>query len=519
MYIKGPFAPWVPKPLMLLLILTFLFPLIAMNGVYTSNMTDIAGAFATYSEYISLANNATAIGMGVAGTIVMRVKMRFRSKEIMVFCTLVLAGLCYLIGTTDNILIVVIGSFLIGFFKMFAFMEMMLPVMFILSPSGERGRLYSMFYPLVLGVGQISSFLMADLIFKSSWQAPYFIMASVMLVIAALSLIFQHNQRFGFKVPLYQIDWLSVLLLTISAMCLNIGLTFMRQQGWFTSPLITGSLLSSIVLLVATIYRQKFLKRKLVNFDLIVQRVNLSHAFLLLLLMGAYLASSGIFTQYTLNVLAYNNLINARLNLWMIPGIVIAGILAFQGFKKKWPIKYYIVLGFIAFFVQTLMLYLMIQPQMNIEYLYLPMFLKGLGLGILFIGIWYYATLNLQLDDMLSIIGIMLMMRSFVATAFASAFLSWAAYQGQWQSLNDISMYLDMGNFSDGMSMYQSTQMNAMLASFKIVLGYLCWLIVPILIFVMTHHYGQWNNRRIVFLRKIVRGNTVRGYRFSKQTE
>jgi hypothetical protein len=152
---------------------------------------------------------------------------------------------------------------------------------------------------------------------------------------------------------------------------------------------------------------------------------------------------------------------------------------------------------------------------MNIEYLYFPMFIKGLGLGILFIGIWYYATLNLQIDDMLSLIGIMLLVRTFIATAFAGAIISWAAYQGQWQSLSDISVYLDTGDFSDGMSMYQTTQVNAMMASSKIVLGYLCWLIIPILIFVLTHHYGQFNNRRIVFLRKVIRGNRLRGYKFS----
>jgi hypothetical protein len=191
-------------------------------------------------------------------------------------------------------------------------------------------------------------------------------------------------------------------------------------------------------------------------------------------------------------------------------------MLAFQGFKKKWNVKYYIIFGFSAFFVHTLLLYLMIQPQMNVEYLYFPIFLKGLGLGALYIGIWYYAMLDMQIDDMRTIIGIMIMIRTFFATAFASAFLGWVAYQAQWQSMNDLSMYLDMGNFSDGLSMYSSTQINAVLDSFKIVLGDLCWLIVPILIFVLSHRYGQLNNRRIVFLRKIVRGNSVRGYRFIK---
>ncbi|QTY27203.1 hypothetical protein [Flavobacterium sp. CS20] len=308
---------------------------------------------------------------------------------------------------------------------------------------------------------------------------------------------------------------MSIVLFALCAMCFNAGLTFMRQQGWFSSPFITSSFLLGMLLLIVLIYRQKFLKRKIIKFQLIVQKRNIWYALILLLFLGVYLASTGIFTQYTLRVLGYNNLINAKLNLWMILGIVIAGILAFLGFTNKWNLKYYITLGFVVFFLHILMLYLMIQPQMNIEYLYFPIFLKGLGMGILFIGIWYYASLGLQRDDFLGIIGIMLMVRTFLATAIGGAIISWATYQGQWQSLNNISMYLDAGYFKNGMRIYQATQINAMLASFKTVLGYLCWLIVPILIIVLTHNFGQFNKRRIVFLRKVMRRNKLQGYRFT----
>lgn len=515
MYNKGPFATWVPKPLMLLLIILFLFPLLAIMGVYTSNTTDIAGALATYSEYISLANNATTIGMAVAVTIALRVKMRFRSKEIIACCTILLALFSYIIGTTDSPLVVVTGSFFIGFFKMFPIIEMILPVMFIVSPMGDKGQFYAIFYPVSICIGQLSSYFMSDLIFDSSWQAPYFIMSIIMLSIAALSLIFQHNLRFCFKMPLYQVDWLSLGMLSVSAMSLNVGFTFMRQQAWFSSPYIVGSLLLGLLLFAAVIYRQQFPKRKLIKFDLIIKKINVWYSLVLLIFLGFFLASSSIFIQYTVGVLGYNNLINAKLNLWMIPGIIIAGVYAFYSFKNKWRLKNYIATGFIAFFLHTLMLYLLIQPQMNIEHLYLPMILKGIGMGILFIGIWFYASMDLEMNDLLGIMGILLITRTFVATAFAGAIISWAMYQGQWQSLNDISMYLDNGEF--GMGIYQTTQINAMLASSKIVLGSLCWLIIPILIFVMTHHFGQFNYRRVVLFKKVIRGSRIRGYRLTSK--
>src|SRR5690625_7834324 len=116
MYKQGPCADWVPKPLMLLLIIIFLFPVLAVMGVYTGSTTSIAGGLGTYTEFISLANNATTIGMAIAITIALRIKMRFRSKEIIATSAIILAVVSILIATTQNPLGVVIGSFIISFF-------------------------------------------------------------------------------------------------------------------------------------------------------------------------------------------------------------------------------------------------------------------------------------------------------------------------------------------------------------------------------------------------------------------
>src|SRR5690606_24329070 len=120
--------------------------------------------------------------------------------------------------------VLVACSFLIGFFKMFPLIEMILPMMFILSPTGDKGRFYAIFYPLSIIAGQVASYYFTSFVFDSGYQSPYYIMAIIMLIIACISLIFQHNQRFCFKMPLYQIDWLSMIMLFISAMGLNIGL-------------------------------------------------------------------------------------------------------------------------------------------------------------------------------------------------------------------------------------------------------------------------------------------------------
>lgn len=515
MYNKAPFATWVPKPLMLLLIVVFTFPMIIVSGVYIGNSANIAGGLAVYGEYISLANNASVIGVCLGLIILLRIKMRFRSKEIVAGSAIILAILSIVCGTTDSPYVLVAASFLIGFFKIFPMLEMIIILMAILSPSGHKGIFYAIFTPITLLIGQVANYYLASMFADYSYQAPYYFMAIAMLVIAALSLIFQHNDRFSFKMPLYQIDWLSLLLLGGAGMSFNVFFVFMKQQGWFSSPYILGSLICGVLLLGFTIYRQKFIKRKMINFGILYKKPNILHSIVLLLFLGILLASAGIYSQYTMGVLGYNSQVSAGVNMWMIPGAIVAGAYGLLTFKKNWNIKAYISVGYISFFLHILCLYLLIQPQMNIEYLEYAMIIKGFAMGILFIGIWYYASLDLSINDLLGVIAILLMIRSFIATALGGAIVGWVSYQGQWQSLNDLSMHLDTGIIQNGMAINKNISINALMASGKVVLGAMCWLIVPILIFVLTHHYGRSNYRRAVFFRKIIKGNSLRGYQVS----
>lgn len=516
MYNRGPFAEWVPKPLMLLLIIVFMFPILAVVGMFNNNLTETVGMMGAYTEHATMAINATSIGMALALPLLMRIKMRFRSKEIMVASTILLALLVLMCGTTDNYAVFIICNLLIGFVKMFPMIEVVIPVMFILSPTGDRARYYSLFYPIAIGSSTLISYYLSQLIFDNGITHVYFLSAAVMLVLTVLSLIFQHNKRFSFKMPLYQIDWLSLLLLAASFMLLNYGLVFMKQQNWFHSPTISGSILIAVVLFILMVVRQKSLKRPLVHFDAFLKYGNVQHSLILLVFLGLYMGSSNVFMQWVMGVLGYNNLVVAKLNLWMLPGLVFGGALGVIGFKRQWNIKYYIWMGYVAFFLHTLLIYLIIQPNMNIEMLYLPTIIKGVGMVILFIAVWYYATFNLPSNTSLGVIGILLCFRTFIATGIASAVVGFLAYQMQWQSLQDMSNYWDVSLMGpEAMSGYGTAQMSALLASGKTLLGWFCWLIVPVTVVIFAHSYGRMNFRKWVLLRKLVTGNSIKGYRLN----
>ncbi len=512
MYNKGPFADWVPKPLMLLLIILFLFPILGVSGVFSNNMGDISGVMGAYTEHITMVNNAATIGMMLAMPILMRVKMRFRTKEIMVTCCVTLAALVLMCGTTHNYAVFVAGNLLIGFFKMFATLEIVIVVMFILSPTGDRKQFYSIFYPIAIGSSSLMFYYLSDLIFDYGITSAYYLIAAIMLGLAVLSLIFQHNQRFSFKMPLYQVDWLSMLLLTVSFMCMNYALVFMRQQNWLNSLSIQWTLIVSILTFIWLVVRQKGKKRPFIDFSGF-KLSSVKHSMILLIFLGFYLSSTSVFMQWNMGALGYNSLVNAKLGLWGLPGLILGGILGGIGFKKEWNIKYFILMGFGAFFLHSLLIYLTIQPNMNIEMFYLPVMLRNFGMVILFIGIWFYATNSLPAMASLGVIGILLAYRTFLVTGIAGAVMGFGSYQMQLQSLTDMSNYWDINLMGPAaIRGYGSMQIGALLASGKTMMGWLCWLFIPVALFILNHSYGKMNFRKWSLFRKKIKGNDEEGY-------
>ena len=210
-YNKGLFKSWVPKPVQLLLILIFTFVIMSVNPVNMGNISMMVGDLGTMSEYLMMANFASFIGMATSMPLVLRVKMRFRTKEIMIVSLAVTALLSFVIGTTEVPEIIVAASFLMGFFKMFMMMEFILPLMFILSPDGKRGKFYAVFYPFSIIAGNISGYYLAKLAYHTTWQYAHLLTAGICLLMILIVVIFQHNQRFARKMPFSQIDWLSTV--------------------------------------------------------------------------------------------------------------------------------------------------------------------------------------------------------------------------------------------------------------------------------------------------------------------
>lgn len=532
-YKLGLFHDWVPKPIQLLLIILLTIPILGISGVYSTNIGDMLGSQGMLTEDLMMASYASAIGMALVFPLALRTKQFFRSKHILIVTLSSLILLSFICATTDHAWVLIGANTLMGMIKAFAMMEVILPIMFIISPTGDRPKFYSVFYPLSIALAQVASYYATKLSFEHSWHTVYYYTMAILLFCLLLVLIFGHHYRGAKKVPFYQVDWLSFVLILSAMMLLNYVLSYGRILDWWNDQSIKFSLFGSVLLTIWFIQRQMILKRPFLSLE-VFKRKSVWMSLVFIFLMGTFFASSGIQSAFTTGVLKYSALSNAEINLMMALGAVAGGWFCFIWFRRKWSLKGLVCCGFSAFILYHLILFFLFSPVIEITDLAFPLFLKGLGLTILYISIGVYCADKLTLTELLAAVSILILFRSFIGPAFWGSVYSYELYAGQMKHTAFLVQHMDtndplltgrlnplvQGGMAQGKSvegaqslavssMWGTVQLQATLAAAKEIFG---WIVIGgglVLLFVLSYRFVPVDFRKLVNIRRRFRGQEI----------
>jgi|GEM_PF-1192931 hypothetical protein len=444
-YKKGLFKDGVPKPVGLLVLVWCLVPLMMVNGVYVTNLQDMTGNWGTMSEHITFANYASMAGMVAVYPLLLRIKGLLKSKDILVGSLLMQALLSLFCASVGYVPAVILGSFFIGFFKMMAMLEIIIPLMFVLSPQGDRARFYSVFYPISVVIGQAGAWLSAELAYHYQWQFMYYVVAAVLVVAIIAVMLSFHGDRTARKIPLYQVDWLSFTLFAAILMIFSYIFVYGKYEDWLHSPAIQGAAVVLPLLITWFVRRQLFRKRPFIDLTVLKYR-NLRLALLLMLLMQLLYSSSNVQSAFTTTFLRLSPLDNMILNTRMIWGALLAGIFCLVWFKRGGGFKPVIVLGFTCLLVQYVMCYFLVAPQTNVEAFYIPLVLKGASLLLLYVGIGLLAADKMPMLNLLNGGMMLLVVRNIAGPVLFTAMYSNMLYTHGVQHLTDLAANIDMYN-------------------------------------------------------------------------
>jgi hypothetical protein len=498
MYNRGLFHKWVPGLVQLLLIILLTAVVLLIKPINAANISLMSSSTGVLNEYYMWGNYAVIIGFSLVLPFIWRIKTRFRSKELLVTALSVMTVMTMIVAHTGIGEIVVAACFIFGVANMVAMVEMLLPIMGIISPDKEKKRFYAIFYPISIGSSQLGGFLASSLSLDIGWEALHHYGAATLLITAMVCVIVCHNQRFERKTAFYGIDWLGVTLYVTALMCMAYVFAFGKQQDWFNSSEIIVAFVLTIASIIALITRQLTIKRPFLSFK-IYKFKDVRYGLILLVAQGMFMGVGTIMSIYTSAILGYSWMTNAELSLMTLPGIILAGFVAFHWAKNKIPIKMYIFSGFAAYFLYTVMLYFIMVPELNIAQIYLPQILNGYGMCSLFIGIWIYVfdRVPAEMNFILPSVAPIMIFRSFIMMAFFVTLFGWLHYRFQWQSIGDMAVYFDpllVGQNQESISL-RNIQLGAVLAANKRLLGYILIAGLGVLTFVLFHQFGRLKYR------------------------
>ena len=513
MYNKGLFAEWVPKPIQLLLIVVFLLPVLVISGIYTGNLSFMVGSLGSNNAWIVFANYAGVVGMGVSLPIIFRYKLRFHTKFLMVRTLLFLAIASFMLATTDSNIVIVSCSFFIGFLKMFALIELIMPVMFIISPDGNRQRFYSIFYPMAIVVPQVAGYIMTRFGFQTYWQNANYIMAILMLFLTALAIVFMHNKRFDRKVKLFYVDWAGMVLYTAIFLAIAYFIAFAKQENYFRSGNIVFAAIVMVVGAFLYYINQNLTKRPFVNFGA-MKNYNVIHGIMMLLMLGFFLAGGSLQSKITIGILRFDSVMDNSFNLWMIPGLLLASAFSLMWLVNNKSLKIYILTGFSAFIFYYVFMYFLVSPNLSYEQLIIPNIFRGFGMGVLFIGIWLYALGNLSVDATLGVAAVLIIVRTMIGPGLWSLIFNYI--DGIWsaEALGNLAGKIDASAYSkrEAMGMFKMLNLDALMISTKRIYGVLIMLGGAVMVYVSLLNLEGLTTRELVLLGKRLKGKSVEGY-------
>ncbi len=508
------FRSWVPHWLVFVTAMIVLIPILLINGAYTGSNVDVSSFLGVLSEDISMAYYASSAGMALAYPVIPIIKPIATTKTIILivlFCQLILSLIC---ATTSYIEIIIVCSFFIGYFKAFTMIEIISIVMPFLSPSNTRNEFYSKFYPITICLGQLSLVLTAELAYRYQWQYMYYFMIALLLVAMLMVVICMAFGRRLIRIPFKEIDWFSFFQCAIVFMALLYICTYGKTNDWFASKNIVVASILVPVLGWMFVRRQLMTDKKpFVDFSILKNR-NSTVAHLFSFIMMFFASFTVLTSSYVNSVLHLDSTKANELYLYMIPGIILGGFICYYLFKKEVRMAWLIFIGFACFTLAIALLYFEVQPTGLYENLFLPMFLKGMGMLVLFIALAVYSVQGLQPKQLIYNAFFMIGSRSALAPAVGSCILTNWLYRLQQQNTVHLSESVDQFNtfatsqytqsyksaLSTGLSiedaqhmaintLYSKVQIQAATVSIKEILGYMLIMGIIILVIILLYFF------------------------------
>ncbi len=416
-------------------------PVMMINGTYTGSLQEVSGTLGALTEDITMGYYAASTGMAIVYPILNKVMDRVTQKTLLLISLSLQVVISWMCAKTRSTDLLIAYSFILGFVKGFAMLWFVKKLSKLVSPRNIRSEFYAYFYPLVFSVGQLSMIVTAQLAYYYDWKYMYYFEIILLLLAITLVLATFRYAKVPIRQPFKGVDFRSIFIAAVAILMIMYVFTYGRVLDWFHSPRLRYYLVASILLLFLFLWVQ-WANRSREPYIYLIQitRVKPLLGYLYMFITMFFCSSGTLITNYVTSIVRTDSVHANMLYLYVIPGFIVGAFMCFWWFRwQRWRFRYFISAGMACFVGYFAIMYFGIAPDSTYEMLYLPMFLRGMGMMILFISFGLFVVEELPMKYMLSNAFFLILSRSVLAPVIGSSFFSNMLYYLQLQGNQRLS--------------------------------------------------------------------------------
>ena len=389
--------PFVPKALQPWIYLLFALIFQLVNTTYMGTMHHMMGQMSLMREDATFIFLCGVVGVAMPFPILFRLKFRFTNRSLLLFSVSGMVACILLSLVIEWIPALCVLSYVCCFFKLMATFECFSNIQLWMTPKRDFEIFFPLLYIVILGDMSLAGWLSQQLCYYTgNYHAmQYFIIILLLLVLLFIYTCTQHF-RFMRPMPFLSIDWLGLLLWSALVLEVIWLFTYGEYYNWTDSRL--WCKVACAVPLTALfawgrmshihhpyIAPQAFRYKTLVPilfFFVVEEWLNSTHN-----------AIEGIFTG---SILHYGMLTSSQFQVVAWVG-TLSGCLFSLWWMKMLHLRYtpLLTIGFAFMLAYQVLMYFYISPEVNIERLYIPNFLRAFGYAI------FFCTLTLYLEELM----------------------------------------------------------------------------------------------------------------------
>lgn len=388
---KDIFKSWVPNWAIILILFVCLLHSMILLGVYTSNVTYAASFLDIEAEDLQFAMCVTYGTLLATILIESRFSNFFPAKN-------------YLMAIFSLIAVTIISSGYVTNFAVFIVLRIVEGVLLALPALLLRQLLIERFKTknaIIIGFSFYYGSLLLSTAFIMNigvwfldhydWKYMTYVSGMLEVINVFLILITFNGHRITKKIPLYQVDWISYVLVLTAILSGAYFFVYAEKKYWFESQELVLALILALITSGLFVFRQILIKRPSFDFN-VLRYANLRIGFLLFFIFYISRATLSICHGAMFSIWNWDPSRVAGVQYINGLGNVIGLILAAFFLMKAMATKYIFMIGFFLLAVYHFWFTFLFVPDVSLSDIIVPYILQGIAVGILFVPLVLFTV-------------------------------------------------------------------------------------------------------------------------------